>query len=195
MIIPLNRETEKIFYNLRALIDAKILTEPRAWVVSKVNRLTANGLVNITFAEDHFDPHHDFIEKDEEGNVIGMWADYWTEGVQPTIYEEPETKIYSQITYTGLSPKIKIGGNYRTFTVKFYDDVGEVPLHTGEWKFTIADTDVSEYVSIKKDSALQDNQIKFKFIGDDGYIGKNLVISYISEDNIKSSVEMNICGL
>jgi hypothetical protein len=65
------------------LIDAPVLTEPRAWVITKMNRITAKGLAEATLAQDKYDEHKDFIEIDDYGNVIGMWADYYDGSVAP----------------------------------------------------------------------------------------------------------------
>ena len=193
-IIPLNRETEKIFYNMRMIIDAAVLTEPRTFQVSKVNRISPDGLVRVTLAETEFNSETDYIEKDEDGNVIGMWADYFKKGVEPTEPENPTTNTHSEITYSGKDPVLKIGGNYKKFTVKYYDEIGEVPLRHGAWEYKIDGEDVKKYLDIVTDN-LPANQIKIKFIGSDEYIGKNIHISYVSVDGIKSTVIMNIQGL
>ena len=70
-VVPLNRMTENIYYDQRMIIDAPVLTEPRTWIVSKVNRIAANGLVHVTLAQSKFNAHTDYIETDGDGNVYG----------------------------------------------------------------------------------------------------------------------------
>ena len=193
-VVPLNRDTEHIFYNLRLLIDAPVVTEPRCWRVTKVNRIQNNGLVTVTLAQDMFNSETDYIEQDENGNVIGMWASYWDKNVEPKTPEDPTTNTHSEITYSGKDPVLKIGGNYKKFTVKYYDEIGEVPLRHGAWEYKIDDEDAKEYLDVITDN-LPANQIKIKFIGSDEFIGKNINISYVSADGIKSTVIMNIQGL
>lgn len=192
--MPLNRETEKIFYNLRFIIDAKVLTEPRAWKTSKVNRLAPNGLVRVTLAQDLYDEHHDYIEKDEDGNVIGMWADYFTSGITPTDQTEPENKIYSVVTYAGNTQQIKVGGSYKTFRVTFYDGEEETDFRPGVWSYFIDGQDASGLVT-ESTTGLAENQIKIKFTGGDEYISKNLIVRFTSDGGIASEVEVNIVGL
>ena len=80
----MNEYTETVYYNLRALIDSNLYnddSEYRAWLVSKVNRISTKGICNVTLAQDTFNQHTDYIEKDDEGNIIGAWADYWTSSI------------------------------------------------------------------------------------------------------------------
>jgi hypothetical protein len=51
----MTRETETLFYNIRMIIDAKVETEPRAWLISKVNRISPNGICRVTLTQDNFD--------------------------------------------------------------------------------------------------------------------------------------------
>ena len=113
--VPLNDITEHLWYNQRMIIDAKVSTEPRAWEISKINRISPNGLVEVTLAQDSFDQNHDYIERDSNGNIIGMWADYYRTIVKEEIVTDKEINYYSSITYSGVKPQIKIGGTYKKF--------------------------------------------------------------------------------
>ena len=194
-VVPLNRDTEQLYYDLRMIIDAKVLTEPRAWKISKVNRISPNGLVRVTLAQDFFNPNDDYIEVDENGIVQGMWADYLKD-IEPTEHEviPQPTNLYSKITYSGnQNPEVKVGGSYKTYTVKFYNDEGEVDFKYGHWTYEINGKDVSELLNY---SAPTPNTVKVKLTQScEEFIGEDLVISYISNDGIKSSVTMNIIGL
>ena len=99
-ILPMNEYTETIYYNRRFLIDSALFnsdSEPRAWLVSKVNRIAPKGMCTVTFAQDRFDQHHDYIEKDEEGSILGMWADYFQTPVAPEAVPE-QTDLLTSIT-------------------------------------------------------------------------------------------------
>lgn len=194
-ILPLNRITEQIYYGQRLIIDAKVLTEPRAWHITKVNRVSTNGLILFTIAQDLFNPHTDFVEKDENDVVIGMWADYYKDGVKPKEEDIPvQSNVYSEITYSGNKrPELKVGGSYKTFTVKFYNDEGEIDSRHGNWEYKINGNDASNLLDIVN---VDDFSVKIKIKQDaDDYIENNLVISFTSIDGIKSSVTMNIIGL
>ena len=194
-VVPLNRDTELLYYDLRMIIDAKVITTPRAWKISKVNRISPNGLSRVTLAQDFYNPASDYIEIDENGIVQGMWADYYNNAPLETNEDIPlVSNIYSKITYSGnKNPEVKVGGSYKTYTVKFYNDEGEVDFKYGHWTFEINNQDVSEYLDYNSQSS---DTIKIKLKQDcEDFIGEDLVISYISNDGIKSSVAMNIIGL
>lgn len=206
MILPLNRDTESLFYNLRMIIDNKVLTEPRAWKISKVNRLTGNGLTHITLAQDMFDQNKDYIEKDIDGNIIGMWADYYEQGqIIPEDFDKPKPSLRSEITYSGTKPEIKINGSYKKFTIHFYEEDIETEYHSSEWSYGIRDgeiitpidnpEDLLTIVTHEDSSDIPENQIKVKFDGDDSYIGKVLIITNtasINDDDIISHLEVEI---
>lgn len=147
----------------------------------------------VTMAQDEFDQLHDVIEYDENGNVIGMWADL----IQPDNIEQDPTDdtrpIYSKIFYAGTNPNIKIGGSYKKYTVKFYDEDGEIDYMPGNWSYTINGIDASDLLEISTTS-LDENQIKIKFIGGDDYIGETLVVEFIAGD-IKSNIQSMLLAL
>lgn len=178
-IVPMNRETEHIFYNMRMIVDNKVLTEPRTWKVSKVNRISPNGVSMVTLAQTFFDPNKDYIDED------GMWADYYSEAVIRQ-YEDKPSDNYAIITHAGKSD-IKIGGSYKTFTVKFYNGETEIDPVNGQWTCYINDV-VTNDVEIKVTA----NQCKVKFTGDLSYIGKNLKIGFVSDNGISAYDEVDI---
>lgn len=212
-IVPLNDTTEHLWYNQRMIVDAKVSTEPRAWEISKINRISPNGLIEVTLAQDSFDQHNDYVERDENNNIIGMWADYFKTIVQNetlTLTNDNHTRTnipyYSSITYSGVKPQIKIGGSYKKFTVDFYekDTSNKIEVIDGNWQFfiknredlNIESNDLSMLIQVvDKSNDLKENQIKVKFIGDSSYIGKILVVSYIDGYGVESTVEMEIVGL
>lgn len=188
------------------IIDAKVSTEPRAWEISKVNRISPNGLVRITLAQDNFDQHNDYIERDSNNRIIGMWADYYRTIVSDINPDIKHANYYSSIIYSGVKPQIKVGGSYKKFTVDFYESGSseKIDFKKGKWNFYIKVgeqvvgglIDASSVVQVLTDSSdLKENQIKVKFTGDSSFIGQILLISYIDENNIKSYVEMEIVGL
>lgn len=204
-ICPINRDTEKIYYNQRMIVDAKVLTEPRTWMVSKVNRLSNAGLINVTLAQDVFDKNKDYIELDEYGNVIGMWASYYNSPIIPTNPEDilPTKKIYSEITYSGIKPIIMSGGNYKKFTVNFFDDGELISFKQGVWKFEINGEDASDKVLLSTED-LEENQINVKFLrkkandksyNGDMFIGQILNVSFVSDEGISSTIEIEISSL
>ncbi|MDT3386788.1 MAG: hypothetical protein LIR46_03340 [Bacteroidota bacterium] len=202
-ILPLTRKTECLYYNMRMIIDNKVLTEPRTWKITKVNRLDANGLTKITLAQDRFDSHKDYIELDDNGNVIGMWADYFTEGqVEPTEPTERSEELHSETTYSGIKPEIKVGGGYKIITTDFYSDAEPIIHYACNWTFAIKDgetvTPIDESSGLFSTITISEYQIKVKFLGDASYIGKVFVITSTASTHwepVTSSVELDIKSL
>lgn len=159
-ILPLNRDTEKIYYNQRFIIDGNVLTEPRTWVVSKVNRTTPNGLLRATLSQTEFNPVTDYIEVDDDGIVVGMWADYYSRvsDLSPTVDDAEQP-----IQFSGIYPQVKVGGSYKKFTCEA----------RGDWQFSIGDQDASDLINVIYDG---ENIAKVKWIGGDTYIGSVLTI-------------------
>ena len=186
-ILPMNDISANIFYNQRFIISAPI-PEPLAWLVTKVEDVSPKGVRRITFAQDVFNQHKDYVEKGEDGNVIGMYADYWVSSVEPENYssnlESISPSSATQITCSGKQ-QIKIGGSYKTFTVTYVDsdDQSSYP-ETGEWNFTIDGEDATNILTINHTD--QPNKVKVKFDGGDEYIGKILTITHKSGDLVAS---------
>lgn len=186
--MPLNRDSETLFYSQRMIIDNNVLTEPRAWKVTKVNRISPNGLNRLTLAQDRFDQHKDYIEKDSDGNVIAMWADYYQNvEPKPEIFVPDNTN--TRIEYSGKSPVIKVGGSYKTLSVVSSD---ESPVEVGTWSFSIDGNDASELVQVATSDGSAENQIRIKFIGSYDYFGKILLVENTASDN---PLELQIAGL
>lgn len=209
--VPLNRDTEKIFYNLRLIIDNHVLTEPLAWRVTKVNRIAPNGVVRVTMAQDQFEPIKDYIEKDEYNNVIAMWADYYSNGeILPQNPIEPEADIYCEVTTTGKK-EIKLNDKYKLFSVNFYRQGEEINYKQGSWSFSFKEKDksksdkgiilndpsvlldVKHYGDLK---SIKENQIKIKYIGGYEYLNWILVVTFTENTKgITSSEEVSIVRL
>lgn len=192
-ILPANRDTEKIFYNKRLIIDNNVLTEPVAWVVTKVNRIDNNGVIKFTFAQNLYDPHRDYIEFDSDGNVIGKWADYYTDGIAAES-EEEASNITAKVSVVGKA-KVKVNGGAKKLAVYFYKDDDEIDFISGTWSYSINDEDASTLVEVSTDG-LDENQIALTFVGTDDYIGEILVVTYTTTDTLVSaSTQLSIAGL
>lgn len=202
-ILPLNRDTEKLFYNQRMIIDAKVLSEPIAWRITKVHRLAPNGLVRLTYAQDRFDQHKDYIEIDKQGDIIGMWADYFRSELKPSEFvprDKEESVLLNNpknnISFNGLKPQIKVGGSFKTLTAHFYNSQNLEIANTENcvWTFTVDNedaTNVLEVVNFTSDGNLQNNQIKIRFKDNDDYLGKILVAHcYWNSQTIETCLEI-----
>lgn len=198
-ILPLNRDTEHLYYNTFLVIDANVLTEPRVWQISKINRSNSKGVAIFTCAQDLANQHTLKADYDEDGNVTAWWADWDEHEVTPTPAVQPEdplppSSITSIITCTG-KPQFKIGGSAKTFTVTYYNEENEqIQDHPpGEWSFSIDDLPVDPELLLLTPS---ENGVKnkVKFLGDDSYIGKILTITNTAED-AAASLQVEIIAL
>ncbi len=191
-ILPLTRETEKLWYNQRMIIDNNVLTEPVTWVITKINRIANNGTVKLTFAQDFFDPHTDYIELDDQGNVIGKWADYYTDGLAPEGKDDTDG-LTVKVSVVGKA-KVKVGGGYKRLYVNFFNNDEEVSFIKGQWSYSVNGEDASDLIDASTEG-LKENEISLCFIGTDDYIGETLIVSYTTGNNISGSIELSIAGL
>ena len=188
LILPLNTISEKIWYtneqsqNMRVLVSA-FTENPVAWIISKVETANNLGLQMLTLYQDFFDQNKDYIEKDSDGNIIGLWANYYDSNIEPTDPDTPSptpSNTYGKITAS--TSTIKVGGSYKTLTLKLYDaDDNEVTDNyssaTFDWTCYIKGNetdDLSDKVTWLNGSLF--NQKKIKFPDDRSYLNQILVI-------------------
>ena len=188
LILPLNTITEKIWYtnedskNMRVLVSA-FTDNPVAWIISKVETANNLGLQMLTLYQDFFDQNKDYIEKDYDGNIIGLWADYYDSNIEPINPDTPSptpSTTYGKITAS--TSTIKVGGSYKTLTCKLYDtDDNEVTdsysSATFDWNCYIKGNetdDLSDKVTWLDGGLF--NQKKIKFSDDKSYLDKVLTL-------------------
>lgn len=193
-ILPYNDITKTLFYNSRIIISTD-LPEPLAWRISKVEPFAHRGNILYTMKQDVFDSHHDLIERNENGDIIGMWADMFKENNLPDNNATPPQNYsdYAEISYSGAEPHIKVNGSYKKVTVTYYNSKEKLTDQTcGEWSYFIDDTDATEIVKVLDGE--NPNSIKIKFLGDETYIGKVLTIVNTRND-IVAKLQLSIVAL
>lgn len=192
-IVPFNDISATLFYNQRIIMSAPMVT-PLTWRVSKVDNLNPRGINKITLLQDKFDQHKDYIEVDNDGHVISMWADYYTSCIEPVEQHIQEnTAVTSEIIYNGTKAILKVGGSSRRFTVKYYDTGGfeTVPEGEIEWQFYINGENAENLLEITEIDAFTK---EIKFIGDEDYIHE--ILKIVVENNGKStSLDVEIAGM
>ena len=143
------------------------------------------------------DFHHDYIERDDDGKIIGMWCDYFKESNLPSdkpIEPDPQSMgSYAEITFAGTEPHVKVNGGYKAVTITYYHSNELLNDQTpGEWSYWIDDTDASELIKVLSQES--PNTIKIKFIGDEEYLGKVLTVKN-TRDNIVAELQLEIVSL
>lgn len=185
--LPLNKLTEKFWYTnsedttMRIVVSAPT-EHPLIWACTKIENIQPIGIQKLTIYQTVWSDNRDYIEKDENGNIIGMWASYFDSEIAPsdpdtpTPTPSPETNILASIICSASS--IKVGGSYRTLNIKFTNDSGEDVTNdfdkaTIEWSYTINGNNYSKII----ENVISFNQRKIKMPDDYEQIGKILIIS------------------
>lgn len=183
--LPLNPITEKIWYtnesskNMRVLVSS-FTDNAVAWQISKVENAQPLGVQKLTLYQDFFDQHRDYIEKDSDGNIIGMWASYFDSEIAPTDPSTPTTPPSSITARISASTStIKVGGSYKNLTVNLFNDSNEditteYADATFIWTCSIDDEDWTDKVTWR--AGTKYNQKKVKFPNDSSVIGKILSV-------------------
>lgn len=202
--LPLNTITEKFWYtndstqNMRVLVSA-FTENPVAWTISKVETANNIGIQMLTLYQDFFDQHKDYIEHDDNGNIIGLWADYYDLNIEPTDPSNPEpipSNIHGKIIAS--TSTIKVGGSYKTLTLKLYDTNGnEITYNYSDadfvWTCSITNGDettiLTDKVTWLKGTSF--NQKKIKFPDDRQYLNQLLDI-YCSVDGIETTTQFEL---
>ena len=192
--LPLNPITEKIWYtnesskNMRVLVSS-FTDNAIAWQISKVENAQPLGIQKLTLYQDFFDQHRDYIEKDTDGNIIGMWASYFDSEIAPTDPSTPTTPPSSITARISASTStIKVGGSYKNLTVNLFNDSNEditteYADATFTWTCFIDNEDWTDKVTWR--ASTEYNQKKVKFPNDSSVIGKILSIKCeIVKDNL-----------
>ena len=198
--LPLNPITEKIWYtnesskNMRVLVSS-FTDNAIAWQISKVENAQPLGVQKLTLYQDFFDQHRDYIEKDSDGNIIGMWASYFDSEIAPTDPSTPSTRPSSITARISASTStIKVGGSYKNLTVNLFNDSNEditteYADATFTWACSIDDEDWTDKVTWR--AGTKYNQKKVKFPNDTSVIGKILSVKCeIVKDNLPIESEI-----
>lgn len=198
--LPLNPITEKIWYtnesskNMRVLVSS-FTDNAIAWQISKVENAQPLGVQKLTLYQDFFDQHRDYIEKDSDGNIIGMWASYFDSEIAPTDPSTPTTPPSSITAKISASTStIKVGGSYKNLTVNLFNDSNEditteYADATFTWTCSIDDEDWTDKVTWR--AGTEYNQKKVKFPNDTSVIGKILSVKCeVIKDNLPIESEI-----
>ena len=191
LLFELNTITEKFWYNtdlnktMRLIVGAPT-DNPLTWSITKVENSNPIGIQKLTLYQDFYNPHTDKIVKDENGNIIAMYADYYDSSIDPISSNISEHHLTPSRTYakiTASTNNIKVGGSYKTLSVKICDSndneiTDEYSDAIFNWSCYLDEkdkmTDLSAKVTWRTGTSF--NQNKIKFPNDRSYLGKILNI-------------------
>lgn len=201
--LPLNPVTENLWWNddlektMRVIVGAPT-SHPLAWRISKIENFSPIGLQKLTLYSHFFDPNRDYIEKDEDGRIIGMWADYWDYKTQPENHEKseditlPSSNIICKLSAS--TPELKIGGTYKLITAKIYDNSNKDITDSYSsiepvWTCSIDGEDFTNKVTWLK---YKDYQMKLKFPNDKKYLTQILTVRCTVTDKIVGEIQLEL---
>lgn len=198
--LPMNRITEKIWFtndhnqNLRTIVSAPV-NNPAVWLVSKVENVQPFGIQKIVCEQTAFNPNTDYIEKDQNGNIVGMWADYYLSDTKPS---EPTSLTNMKCKISASTYSLKIGGSYRLLTATLYNNEGEDitsdytdMLDLSCWKCFIGENDMTDSEFVLWSSQENKNQVKIKLESNWDFLGKIAKIKF-SVGNVSGELDMDI---
>lgn len=205
LFIPTNEISDTIYYvsednnnNQRLIVDIPNYSienwTPNTWVVSKVERVNVRGRTKLTLYQKPFNNNTDYIEKDENGIIIGLWANYFggTAPTDPSTPTTPPSSITARISAS--TSTIKVGGSYKNLTVNLFNDSNEditteYADATFTWTCSIDNEDWTDKVTWR--AGTEYNQKKVKFPNDASVIGKILSVKCeIIKDNLAIESEI-----
>lgn len=205
LFIPTNEISDTIYYvsednnnNQRLIVDIPNYSienwTPNTWVVSKVERVNVRGRTKLTLYQKPFNSNTDYIEKDENGIITGLWANYFG-GTAPTDPDTPTTPPSSITARISASTStIKVGGSYKNLTVNLFNDSNEditteYADATFTWTCSIDNEGWTDKVTWR--AGTEYNQKKVKFPNDTSTIGKILSVKCeITKDNLPIESEI-----
>lgn len=205
LFIPTNEISDTIYYvsednnnNQRLIVDIPNYSienwTPNTWVVSKVERVNVRGRTKLTLYQKPFNSNTDYIEKDENGIITGLWANYFG-GTAPTDPDTPTTPPSSITARISASTStIKVGGSYKNLTVNLFNDSNEditteYAGATFTWTCSINNEDWTDKVIWR--AGTEYNQKKVKFPNDTSVIGKILSVKCeVIKDNLPIESEI-----
>lgn len=201
--LPLNPITENLWYtkeddkNMRMVVSAKT-KHPIVWTLTKVENASPLGIQTLTFYQNYWNEHTDYIEKDSDGNIVGMWADYFSSEIVPTDPSTPSPTLSSITAKISASTStIKVGGSYKSISVNLFNDSDEdVTSEYSEvvitWTCNIDDEDWTDKVTWRNGTEF--NQMKVKFPSNSSVLNKILSIKCVITIDDKS-VESEVLQL
>lgn len=184
----MNPITEELWYtddedkNMRLCISS-YTKHPVVWTLSKCENMQPMGIQTLTFYQTVWNDTTDYIEKDENGNVIGLWANYLDSSVEPINISENVPSIDAvtkNLKITSSTYSLKVGGSYKTLTVDILNsEIDIITLLSNSdikmnWYCSISDENWTDKVAWRAGSS--SNQIKIKFPSDKNQLGKSLKI-------------------
>jgi len=189
--LPYDNETMLLDDNKRIHMS-KNIRKCKPYEITRIDDIsydfTDKGLINLIFTQTLASPGNDKLVDDGTGNKA--WICDYKEPTTPssptdTDDEEPNKSpilLRTEIVYKG-NPELMIGGTYKAFTGKFYDESNSEVNDVGVWSIDTID-ELSKFV----DFATTGNTIKIKILNYDSAICGIVRLKYSSSDGKFSKI-------
>lgn len=173
------------------------------WSVTKIENAQPIGIQKLTLYQTQWNEHTDNWADDGYGNYV-PYADYYDSNIEPT---NPDTSSPTPSTtygkITASTSTIKVGGSYKTLTLKLYDaDDNEITDNYSS--YSPDGFDWTCYIKGNETDDLSDkvtwlngglfNQKKIKFPDDRSYLNKILVIKCVVDGVVETTEEFELIG-
>lgn len=172
--LPWNSISKEIFYNQRIILSMP-MDVPLTWQISKVENTTPRGVVQFALYQDTYNPKTDYIDKSDPDHWR-MYADYYKFPAIPEVDETESQEVIAPIgscVVSSTTAHFKVGGTYKTLAAVFYDENGEeITVSDYIWSFRMED---GSEAPVETKEATDENKIKVKFVGDESYVGQNII--------------------
>lgn len=185
MWIPLNTLTQHFGYsnmvgqNQRICMSAKVPV-PLTYKISKVNNQKPLGIIQATLDQDNFNQHTDYVERDPQGNIVGMWANYYDYNIAPEDNHSTELDDLPKCTLSAANQTLRVGGSYKTITATLSRNDEDVTDALGttafDWNVFDGDNDITSSDLVKIVEGSKPNIIKIKFANDRKYINRTITV-------------------
>lgn len=187
--LPLNSETKILKRDKRFVVDLLDIETPDVYILTNREVIISNysyfdrgGTISLTLSYDAFSKDKDKLIDDGTGNKVWI-CDYIEPTTPPSPTDPGDDKgnqspilLRTEITYKG-NPELKIGGTYKTFTGKFYDESDNEVTNVGVWSIDTID-ELSRFI----DYTILGNVFKVKILNSDSAIGGMVRLKYSSTD-------------
>lgn len=195
LFLPSNSISDTIWYlsndnksNQRLIVDIPC-DNPNVWQVSKIERVNVRGRTRITLYQTEFNEHTDYVEKDNDGKIIGMWADYYTSTVIPdeTPNQTDDTVSEKSCNLSSDATIIRLGGSYQNITLLYMENGVEITDYSSistEWKCFVDDIDITDSEYVVWSTKVENNEAKIKLKQNYDYIGKILTVQCSVNDTV-----------
>ena len=210
--LPWNNISSELYYDQRIIVSMP-MERPITYKVTKVSNINPKGINQFILCQDEFNSHNDFIEKDGEGKIIRMIADYWDSSGNPPIDEDilfipepptllptPESDNYENLTLSlkCALPQIKVKGSYKTIVsscITFQGKNVTTDYKDYIWEFSIEDKDATDLlVTAKSDDTPNKIKVKLSDSVDEQYFGKILKVK-CSLGTLTQEIDLSITAL